>query len=1003
VLRRFVIIVIAAAGLCGPLPPAAFAAGSASPAIAGHVAGVPAAAVAAAERRTQADSAPPYVVDSAADDANDPSSGPICSTTAGTCTLRAAIEAANTAGGDQTISFAIPGSGVQQIAPLSPLPTISVPMTIDGYTQPGAQPATSSAPAQIMVAIEGPRFTNSPYQGDGLTLAPGAAGSTVRGLQVFNFFGYGIHLQAPNSQISGDLIGFDTSDQAPDVNSLGGVEIDQSSGDVIGGADPAQRDVISGNGRSGVLDSAGHDNVVMNDLIGTDSSGSSSSSPNLFGVKLLDTHNDSVLSDVLSGNSVDGMDVVGGDHALITGDKIGVDAQGETPEGNGVSGILVEDSPDVTIGGSGSAARNVVSANGAYGIDVSGSSAGARILGNNVGTDAAGTAFDSSSGVFGDPPVFGNLWEGIVVAGAPGAVIGAPGASNLVDNNDFTRNGVNDAAQIQVVGPDAAGATIQANLLGVSPWGVPFGQPDVGNSSGIVVDGAGKVLVGGPQAGDGNVVADMQYDGIVLSGVVGGALQDNVLGTDASGTKAAPDNTENSGEIDVYNSSDVLVGGQRPATPMPCASTAACPAAMRVLGPANLASAARNYGSPSGSFGLALSGGADNVIEGNLIGTDISGEKPLGNGTCGMVIGNGATGTRIGGSAPREGNVVSANGFHGIQLTDVTGTVIQGNRIGTDEAGNASLGNRGAGIAVLPKTKDTLIGGTSAGEGNLVSGAGPTGEAGIVVGTDGAAAGSVKNTVIEGNRIGTNVEGSRPIANADGGIGVFDGVSGLTIGGTELGAGNLISGNGGEGIRLHGAARRVRIFGNLIGADASGHAPLGNQGDGIGAGKAETNRVKIGGSTGRANLIAYNGINGVFVEGAQNLTVRRNSIFGNGKRGIALSAGGNDKQARPRLLGAVLTGRDRYDVSGTLTGPAGQSYTIDFYANPRADAHPGRDGKTWIGSKQVRTNGQGLAQIHFRTTASARVKVTATATDSAGDTSEFAKAVAVGGSSASHA
>src|SRR5262245_53416398 len=58
----------------------------------------------------------------------------------GSGSLRQAILDANNNAGADTIRFAIPGAGVHTITPTSELPTITGPVTIDGYTQQGSSP-----------------------------------------------------------------------------------------------------------------------------------------------------------------------------------------------------------------------------------------------------------------------------------------------------------------------------------------------------------------------------------------------------------------------------------------------------------------------------------------------------------------------------------------------------------------------------------------------------------------------------------------------------------------------------------------------------------------------------------------------------------------------------------------------------------------------------------------------------------------------------------------------
>ena len=112
-----------------------------------------------------------------------------------------------------------------------------------------------------------------------------------------------------------------------------------------------------------------------------------------------------------------------------------------------------------------------------------------------------------------------------------------------------------------------------------------------------------------------------------------------------------------------------------------------------------------------------------NVVQGNFIGTDITGTAKLANGGDGVVVGglfgfvtNGVT---IGGTTAAARNIISGNGSNGIETGDASTTLIQGNFIGTDVSGTNNLGNTGIGVS-LNSTNNT-IGGTMAGAGNVIA------------------------------------------------------------------------------------------------------------------------------------------------------------------------------------------------------------------------------------------------------------------------------------------
>lgn len=124
---------------------------------------------------------------------------------AGAGSLRQAILDANAAAGADTIAFAIPGAGPHRIAVASSLPGITGPVTIDGYTQPGAAANTlvAGTNAQIRIEIYGP----GDFSASGLTLLVGAVDSTIRGLSVNRFGGSQINLLADRATVTGNFIG----------------------------------------------------------------------------------------------------------------------------------------------------------------------------------------------------------------------------------------------------------------------------------------------------------------------------------------------------------------------------------------------------------------------------------------------------------------------------------------------------------------------------------------------------------------------------------------------------------------------------------------------------------------------------------------------------------------------------------------------------------------------------------------------------------------------------
>ena len=160
-----------------------------------------------------------YVVDSTGDGGDADPTDLLCDDGTGHCTLRAAIEQANLAPGANTITFAIPGSGVQTISPATALPTISDPVTIDATTQPGYA-------GQPLVELNGGA---TPDGTDALTI--NAGDTTVRGLVIDAFRGWAVHLLANGGDtIAGNYIG-----TTPDGMNVGGTSGQTSNGIFVDG------------------------------------------------------------------------------------------------------------------------------------------------------------------------------------------------------------------------------------------------------------------------------------------------------------------------------------------------------------------------------------------------------------------------------------------------------------------------------------------------------------------------------------------------------------------------------------------------------------------------------------------------------------------------------------------------------------------------------------------------------------------------------------------------
>lgn len=475
----------------------------------------------------------------------------------------------------------------------------------------------------------------------------------------------------------------------------------------------------------------------------------------------------------------------------------------------------------------------------------------------------------------------------------------------------------------------------------------------------------------------------------------------NFIGTDRAGTSSDATTANNLG-VNVQNGNfgAVVIGGSIPAE--------------------------RNILSGNGA-GIIMNSQLPNMVWGNYIGVDATGTADLGNAGVGIAIGTlGAAtigGAAIGGpttvAGQGLGNVISGNGFRGIEiqtnsLPTVIGPVtIQGNIVGLDANGANALPNTGANIYLfdsqLPSSGvarlgPVTIGGSVLGAGNILS-AGGHGVFALAAGT-----------ILRGNRIGTDITGTVARPNTFGveitGTTAF--VSSATVGGGGANEGNVISGNQSDALRFFLASGSVQ--GNRIGVSSTG-SPLANGGFGV---FVDSGQVEIGGAmAGDGNVIANNGGTGVqvrigfpAVRNASEASILGNSIFGNGLLGINNSApdvvtandsgdgdsGPNDLQNFPVITSAALGGGN-VTLSGTLDSLPSSTFRVELFSNANCDSFGFGQGATFLGSVDVTTNGSGLGSfgpVVFAIPAGQPV-ITATATNPAFHTSEFSSCVTATG------
>ena len=354
--------------------------------------------------------------------------------------------------------------------------------------------------------------------------------------------------------------------------------------------------------------------------------------------------------------------------------------------------------------------------------------------------------------------------------------------------------------------------------------------------------------------------------------------------------------------------------------------------------------------------GLVFNGGfsytfrldaANLAVRGCFLGTDASGTAAVSNAR-GVYAGFAATGVVVGGPNPADRNLIAGDEAQDIWFEGAAGT-IQGNLLGTDKTGAVRLGSPGTSVVISPVLGSNVI------RGNVIAG----GAFGAM--TIGNATATTFETIVQGNFIGTDVSGTIALGNAQSGIHLW--TTDVTVGGTGPGEGNVIAFNGAAGIYLDVIPQRCSIRGNSIHSNHQ-NSMIGNQCLGI----------------------DFSNPFPVFCDPSLN------------DPGDA-DDGPNGRQNFPIITSAVASVAEggTTTITGRLNSAASTTYDLDFYSNPACAGRPQAflEGKTYLGSAQVTTDGSGNAAINVNlpVTIGAGEPVTATATDPDGNTSEFSQRI----------
>jgi uncharacterized repeat protein (TIGR01451 family)/CSLREA domain-containing protein len=368
------------------------------------------------------------------------------------CTLREAINASNASPDAGTISFDISGASphdVQTITPASELPAITAPVTLDGYTEPGASPNTLALSdgddAQLRIALDGSATSGAA----GLTVD--AVGSTVRGL-VVNGFTNGIAL-GHGSAAQGNFIGMDAAGTSAIGNSVG-IRVG-STGGLVGGRPPQDRNIVSGNVNKGIDSTTLGAVTVEGNYIGVDVTGEAAPpAEQAVGIDAVGSVN--VIGNVVSGHSAYGIGLFAG--AVARGNLVGTDAMAQAAIPNG-TGIRAEMS--ATVGGPDPGMGNVVAGNSGDGVALPNNFA--SVVGNWIGTTPSGDDL-------------GNGGNGVSIGNPSPA---QPTQFNTVDSNVVAFNDHAGVAIAQFVADSNANWVVANSMYANGGLGIDLGHPGV--------------------------------------------------------------------------------------------------------------------------------------------------------------------------------------------------------------------------------------------------------------------------------------------------------------------------------------------------------------------------------------------------------------------------------------------------------------------------------------------------------------------------------------------
>ncbi len=563
------------------------------------------------------------------------------------------------------------------------------------------------------------------------------------------------------------------------------------------------------NAGSGIILDGSDNSHIHGCYIGTTASGEAKLSTNfVYGITIQGIASNNIIGgtseaerNVISGNTNSGIFVNGPDSNDILGNYIGIASNGSSLLGNNANGIILSSGAKYNkIGNGTSVGRNVISGNGSSGVAISGSGTdGNEIFGNFIGTQA--------DGISARP----NFTSGVLISSSA--------QNNRIGSSEST-------GQRNIISGHAGGGDYGIGINSASNNYIEGNWIGLGTDESTVANYYGIGMTNSSQSNYiiSNVISGNDESGIMLSNSSSNKIFGNFIGFTSSGEAVMANDFY--GIVLYSNSQYNLIGTSE--------------------------SGGRNLivgHSDGNDSGIYFSGAnvKNNYIYNNIIGLTSSEAIPSSRGKYGIRFAYDANHNQIGGTGAGEGNIISGNSEHGIYFNDSSTNEIFGNFIGFKSDGETVRTNGVFGIYLFTNSQNNLIGTSESGGGNLIVGD----SNGSGIGFNGS---DVKNNHIYNNIIGLTSSEAIPSSRGRYGISSTNYANNNHIGGTAAGEGNIISGNSDYGIYFYNSSTN-EIFGNFIGLAADGEELRTNRLSGINLGGSSQDNLIGTSESGGGNVI----------------------------------------------------------------------------------------------------------------------------------------------------